>query len=323
MARLQDVAVVFRTVGPWGFCKRVWGEILDDHLFIFSAALAYAWLFAIFPLFIFLIHLIPFLPGDRVSHEETRAQLDYFLHASLPEQAADVLWENMDEQIEKALTRQRGGVLSVSLLLTLWAASGGITVTMAALDKCYEIDRPRVYYKRRPMAFALTAAVCLLIAAVILLLPVGSMLRNWLLWRRLDEVSYWALFVFDVLRGGLALAAAFLVLALIYHFGPSVKHRWEFVTPGSVFCIVTWITLGAALNFYASHYGGRYDRTYGTVGGVILLLLVFYLDAVVLLVGAQINSEIDFEVHGVPRGQRDFRQHQRKNTKRRGRASTG
>jgi membrane protein len=84
-----------------------------------------------------------------------------------------------------------------------------------------------------------------------------------------------------------------------------VKHRFRWITPGSVFTICTWVVLGFAFRFYVDRYG-KYDKTYGSVAGVAILLLVFYIDAVVLLIGAEINSEIDFEVLKLKRGTRDF-----------------
>jgi membrane protein len=304
MARLGDIPVVARTVGVRAFATRVWNEVLDDHLFIFAGSLAYAWLFAIFPFFIFLLNLIPFLPID--DKLVTVRELEVFLKALLPDLAAQTLLDSMRGAIDAAIAQRRGGVLSASLLVALWAASGGITVTMAALDKCYEIDRPRAYYKRRPMAFALTAATAGLICVVILLLPVGAAFKDWVLQYRMASVSFWAVWAFDVIRGGLAIAAAFAFLSLLYHFGPSVRHRYRYVTPGAAFTLVCWVVIGLAFREYVARFGQKYHDTYGPVGGVAVLLLLFYLDALILLVGAEINSEIDFEVLKVPRGSLNF-----------------
>src|SRR5262245_29746354 len=189
MARLGDLSVVLRTVGVRAFAKRVWNEVLDDHLFVFAGSLAYAWLFAIFPFFIFLLHLIPFLPfDDKVLAVR---ELEVFLKALLPDLAAGTLLDSMRKAIDFAISQRRGGVLSASLLVALWAASGGIAVTMAALDKCYEIDRPRAFYKRRPIAFGLTAAGAGLVAVVALLLPAGTAVRDWVVQYRMPTVSAW------------------------------------------------------------------------------------------------------------------------------------
>src|SRR5881394_3824781 len=98
----------------------------------------------------------------------------------------------------------------------------------------------------------------------------------------------------------------FSVVNILYHWGPSIKQRFSYITPGAVFAVTVWILLAVGFRLYVDKFG-KFNETYGTVGGVAILLLAFYIDAYVLLVGAEINSEIDFTVLGVPRGSRDFR----------------
>jgi membrane protein len=97
----------------------------------------------------------------------------------------------------------------------------------------------------------------------------------------------------------------FATVNLLYYFGPSIKQKYVFFTPGAVFVVIVWMLLAVAFRFYVDRYG-KYNETYGTVGGVAILLILFYFDAVVLLIGAEINSEIDFEILKVPRGSKDF-----------------
>jgi hypothetical protein len=92
---------------------------------------------------------------------------------------------------------------------------------------------------------------------------------------------------------------------VLYHFGPAVKHRFHWITPGAVFCILVWVALGLVFKLYVERFV-NYNKTYGTVGGAAVMLLFFYIDAAVLLWGAEINSEIDFEVLKVQRGSRNF-----------------
>jgi membrane protein len=191
--------------------------------------------------------------------------------------------------------------------VAIWAASGGMSMTMAALDKCYELEAGRPFYKQRPLAVLLTIVVAALILAVVVLLPIGTALKTWLIQREYITASdvVWIV-LFDIVRWLLALLFMVTSLMLIYHFGPSVKHRFHWITPGATFCLVVWLLLGLAFRLYVAKFGS-YEKTYGTVGGVAILLLFFYIDALVLLVGAEINSEIDFEVLKVKRGTRDFR----------------
>jgi len=190
--------------------------------------------------------------------------------------------------------------------VALWAASGGMAATMSALDKCYDLDRGRPFYRQRPLAIAMTIAVILLLVLVGCLLPIGGIARDLCVRFELISPRSPFLIVFDIARWALSVIFLFMVLAMIYYKGPSIRHRFYLFTPGSVFVVVTWIMLAFVLRTYLDHFAKGYDQTYGAVGGVAMLLLLFYVDALVLLVGAEINSEIDFEVLKVRRGSRDF-----------------
>ena len=300
MARFSDLSRVVASVGVLGFAKRVWGQIVEDNLFTLASALAYSWLFAIFPFLIFLLSLLPYLP-ERYK-EQAKEEIDHLVH-QLPENAAQTIWQNVTSVLE----RPKNGLLIVGLGVAVWAASGGMSMTMGALDKCYELEQGRPFYKQRPLAMLLTLAVATLILMVVVLLPIGAALKLWLIKRGyINETNIAWVVLFDFVRWALALTFMITSLTLVYHFGPSVKHRFHWVTPGSAFCVLVWILLGLVFRVYVQKFG-RYEQTYGTVGGVAVLLLFFYVDSLVLLIGAEINSEIDFEVLKVKRGTRDFR----------------
>src|SRR5215210_7115363 len=152
MARLNDVPKVLSSVGLVGFGKRVWGQVVEDNLFTWAAALAYSWLFAVFPFMVFVLSLLFHLP--RNTKDQAKVEISNFIH-QLPEQAADTIWKNVDSVLEKP----KGGLLIVGLAFAVWAASGGMAMTMAALDKCYELERGRPFYKQRGMALLLTLSV--------------------------------------------------------------------------------------------------------------------------------------------------------------------
>jgi membrane protein len=250
------------------------------------------------------VSLLPYMPQNTKA--TFKREMEQFVY-QLPREAADTVWGNVAPRLDDKLERPKGWVTLVGLGLALWAASSGMATTMAALDKCYEIETGRPFYKQRPIAVLLTVLVAALIIAVVVLLPVGTVVRTWLINHRIVTESNLGLVVlFDIVRWLLALLFMVAALTLIYHLGPSVKHHFHWVTPGAAFCLVVWVVLGLTFKAYVEKFG-KYDQTYGTVGGVAVLLLFFYIDALVLLVGAEINSEIDFEVLKVKRGTRDFR----------------
>jgi membrane protein len=304
MARLSDVPVIIRRVGALTFARRVWTEVNDDQLFTWGAALAYSWLFAIFPFLIFLLTLVPYLPEKVIT--EAYIQIPEALYAWLPANSAFTLWEN----IERILWEPPKGLWSIGLLVTIWAASGGINMTMTALDRCYEVDKGRSYFRRRFIAVAITVVVATMIILVLVLIPIGNVVTKYTLQYWNDH--NWVLpssivWIWNICRYSLAGVLMVAIVAIMYHYGISVKQKWQIFSPGSVFCIGVWIFLGFAFRWYVDTFGKEsYNRTYGTVGGVAVLLLFFYLDALVLMIGAEINSEIDYEILGVKRGSCDF-----------------
>ena len=304
MARLSDVPVVFRRVGVVTFARRVWREVEDDQLFTWGAALAYSWLFAVFPFLIFLLTLVPLLPQNVINEAYTRIQVS--LYEWLPANSAWTLWEN----IRRVLDGPPPGLLSIGLLVTIWAASGGVNMTMTALDRCYEIERGRSYFHRRAVAIVITVVVATMIVAVLVLIPVGNAVTHYVVdhWpEKTTPIPKGLLWTWNGARYLLAFVLMFTVVAIMYFYGISVKQKWRVFSPGAVFTIGVWILLAFAFRWYVNTFGkDSYNRTYGTVGGVAVLLLFFYLDALVLMIGAEINSEIDYEVLGVERGCRDF-----------------
>ena len=302
MARLRDVPYVLRTVGPIAFAKRVWKQGSDDQLMTLAAALAYSWLFAIFPFFIFLLTFVPKLSLDR--KQMIREQLKKIVEL-FPKAAADTFLSSLDE----VLLHTPGTLILrlLGLVLALWAASGGMAATMAALDRCYELRRGRPFVRQRLLALTMTFVIATLILLVMVLLPIGGLVKSFVIrqnWPGFEEGSAW-LIAFDIVRWVLAIPFMITALTVLYHWGPSIRHRFHWITPGSVFCLVSWVVLGLGFKIYFEQFAS-YSKTYGAVGGVAVMLLVFYMDAAVLLWGAELNSEIDFEVLKIERGTRDF-----------------
>ncbi|HEV8379125.1 MAG TPA: YihY/virulence factor BrkB family protein [Tepidisphaeraceae bacterium] len=300
MARLGDIPVIVRTIGVWELLKRIWQQVNEDNLVAWAAALAYSWLFAVFPFLVFLMTLLPYLPSSTKSAAEKEMQTMIYDYA--PRQAADTIWKNVNE-----ILHQRHVKWSiVGLALAVWGASRGVNMTISALDKCYELDRGRPMYRQIPVSIGLTIVVASLILALLVLLPIGSIVMAWVMKHGSTYLSRPMLWIWNICRYPLALLVMFSVVHVLYHWAPSIKQRFTYFSPGGVFCVAVWIALAIGFRIYVEKFG-KFNESYGTVGGVVILLMAFYLDALVLLVGAEINSEIDFAVLGVPRGSRDFR----------------
>ena len=169
-SRRGSGSTVVRTVA---FCKRVAQQVGEDNLLVWASALAYSWLFAIFPFLIVLMSLVGHLP--RATRRSARHTVDDFFAHSLPTSAKSAVMDNVDAIMHQT---RHSGLLSVGLVVTLWSASSGMAMTMYALDQCYDLKRGRPFYKQRPLAVALTVAVAVMVLAVFLLLPLAPRSRG-------------------------------------------------------------------------------------------------------------------------------------------------
>jgi membrane protein len=297
MASLRDLQPVIHEVGLWQLSKRVFQQSNEDNIFVLASALAYSWLFSIFPFLILLLSLVPYLPvkARNIADQKTTEWVTRVLGKAAP---------TINDNLRSLLNEPRKGWLGISLVISLWVASGGMSMTMSALDQCYDLTQFRPYYKQRPLAMLLTLLVTVLVLLVFILLPVGAwvsiILRQW------NEIGVPLLLAFDLVRYLVATLLIITILAIIYHFGPAIRQPFFLVTPGGTFCMIVWLILDFLFRVYIGKFA-KYDQTYGTVGGAAILLFFFYIIALVLLVGAEINSEIDYAILGVPPGTKDFR----------------
>src|SRR4051794_11231780 len=285
MARVSDVPKVIRSMGFVEFAKKVWAEVTKDDVFTWGSALAYAWIFAIFPFMIFLLTLAPYMPGNL--KDKTMSAVSDVAYSSVGGQAG----ENNVNSLNDVKKNQKGGLLSFGLILALWGASGGMVMTMNALDKAYYVQSSRSFIKQRAIAIGLTLATAVRILAVLFLLPVGTGIISYL--AKHGHLGIVGKFLVNMIRYIVALGLLFGIVSMIYYFGPCIKQKYQAITPGAVFTVVVWILGGVGFAFYVTKFG-NFNATYGALGGAIVMLLFFYVNAVVLLIGAEVNSVIDF-----------------------------
>src|SRR3954471_21336634 len=149
MARLREVPHVLRSIGTITFIKRVWFQVFDDSVFTWASALAYSWLFAIFPFLIFMLSLVPLIPERFKANID--AQVDELIDRTVPSHAAsDIIKTETFKLLHPQDPKNQATMktlLSFGLLLTIWGASGGMAMTMSALDKAYDIEKSRSYIR--------------------------------------------------------------------------------------------------------------------------------------------------------------------------------
>lgn len=309
MPRLSDVPIAVRKVGLKSLGMEILHRTSKDNVFVWASALSYSWLLAFFPFIIFLLTLLPYIPEQQKT--QALDSINEFLQ-QLPSETAGLLSGYVDQTVGRVLKETRGGLMSVGLLVALWAASGGINATMSALDVCYDVPTARPFYKQRPLAILLTIVVATLMLLVVALLPIGSIVLNWL-WDNSQWLFGYQLdprlkVLIDFARWLLALFLLMAVLNVVYHFGGQIRRTYRFLSPGAVFCVLSWVAMGLGFRYYIDRFAIQgYNTTYGTVGGVVILLFLMYLAAIILLVGAEINSVIDHRALDAPPGTMDLR----------------
>jgi membrane protein len=266
---------------PMQLARRTIHEIQEDDCFGRAAQLAYYFLFALFPFFLVLTTLIGYLPIpdllDRLM--EVLAQM-------LPEEALRLVQDNVYEVV----TSQRGGLLSFGILAALWTSSSAITAIMDSLNRAYDVEEGRPFWKVRGMAILLTIGLSMFILASLILLTFGPQIGAWVA----NQVGLGSVFqvAWNVLRWPVIVALLIVAMALVYYMAPDVEQEWQWITPGSVVAVVGWVAVSLGFSFYVNNFGS-YNATYGSIGAVIVLLTWMYVSGLVVLVGGEINAEIE------------------------------
>ncbi|MGE0450554.1 MAG: YihY/virulence factor BrkB family protein [Vicinamibacterales bacterium] len=261
--------------------KRTVHEIADDNCAGLAAQLAFYFLLSLFPAMLFLVALAGYLPVEGVLPQ---------LLAALEAVAPLELLTLLRTQLEQIAEGSHGGLLTLGILGAVWSSSAATVAIIDALNTAYDIVDRRPWWKRRIVALMLTIALSLLALLDLALILVGpSVASDLAAWVGLSDLvpAAWA-----VLRWPLLLLCALLGVDLVYHFAPNRRERWSWITPGAVIATALWIVSSFGFKLYVTRVAD-YGATYGTIGGVIVTMLWFYVSGLAMLVGAEINAVIE------------------------------
>jgi membrane protein len=268
--------------------KRAIREFMDDDMTTHAAALSYHALLALFPFFIFLIALLGFLqiPGffDQILEQARTA---------LPQDA----YQRLRDVTTEIQNQQSGGLLSFGILGAIWAAASGIRSLMKAFNTAYDAEETRPIWKIYLLSILYTVGLAVLVIAAVAVMLLGPQAMEWLA----DQIGLGGAFVtiWTWLRWPLAVILLTLVAAIVYYVSPNVEQPFTLITPGSVIAVIVWILASIGFSIYVSNFG-NYNATYGSLGGVIVMLFYFFISAAVLLLGAEINAEVHHVEEGEP-----------------------
>jgi len=287
--------------GWWATIKRTATEFQEDNLSDWAAALTYYGLLSLFPALIAMVSLIG-LFGDPKS---TTQSLTEIINEIGPKSATET-FKGPIESITKS-SGTAGVAFVLGLAAALWSASGYVGAFTRASNIIYETPEGRPFWKLRPLQIAVTLVMILLMAllAVSLVLtgPVVSAVAEPI------GVGSTAVDVWNIAKWPVMGLVFLLAIAVLYYATPNVKLRgFKWVTPGSLVAIVIWILASALFAFYVANFGS-YDKTYGTLGGLIALLVWFWITNLAILFGHQLNAERErsHEIEeGRPRAEREI-----------------
>lgn len=277
----------------WKFVGPGWRELLrqlyrqfwKDKLLDQAAMLSFYFILSVFPFLLFLTALLGLmLQSGAALHQAIHSYL-----AKLAPASASGLIDTTLLQIRRGSS---GGTLSLSLVFSLYLASSGVVAVMDALNVAYGVKESRSWWKQHLVSLALTVGSTLFMAVALVLLGYGDHLAT-LLTHILGLNNSLVLTGWKILRWLLVLGFVLMAFNLLYLFAPNVTHRhWHWLMPGTVLGVSLWILVSYGFKLYLSFFN-QYNLTYGSIAAVIVLLMWFYFSGLALLLGGELNSQIE------------------------------
>ena len=256
--------------------------IRDDALGL-AAQLAFYLILAIFPFILFLVALI-----DTFSSPEFITKVFTYLRQVLPAQVFDLIRNYTESTLRNRDSAP--GLLSVGILGTIWATSSAFAALINALNRAYDVQETRPFWKVRGTAILMTFGLSALVAAGALLLVAGPSLGETVaeVFTLGDEFLY----AWNIVRWPAALLFMIATVALLYYFAPDAEQPFRWITPGGFIGVILWVLASLAFNLYASSDFNTYNETYGSIGTIIILLLYLYISSLTILFGATLNATL-------------------------------
>lgn len=267
------------------FTHYLFKRIFQDDLLGLAAQMSYYFLLSMFPALIFIVTLLPFLNFKE-------SQLIDFVDKIGPGEAVDVI----ATALHQVISNPSVGLLSFGFIAAIWSASSGINAVIVTLNRAYDVQKGRPFFKQRGLSILLTFGM-LFILFLTLALPVfGKLIGSWIFEQFGEEANFPV--VWHFIRWGLSFAILFLVFTVIYWVGPNLKFKCRKAMPGAAFASIGWISASFGFAYYVDHFG-NFTKAYGSLGGTILLILWFYITGIFIIIGGELNAYLkDIETSG-------------------------
>ncbi|MGI8641985.1 MAG: YihY/virulence factor BrkB family protein [Pyrinomonadaceae bacterium] len=264
------------------FFMRLYTKAFDEEDLLSNAAqVAFYLLLALFPLLLLLVSIFGLV---LVSAGDLRSELFFYLQQAMPGSA----YELVQKTIEEVTENSSGGKLTFGILATLWAASAGIDSIRVALNGVYNLTETRAWWKTKLISLLMTLGLGILVTLALGVVFYGSKFTTLIL--NSVNLPIQSPVILGILQFTTAAVVIISIFAVLYNFLPNhKKNNWVWITPGAIVGIILWLGLSYAFKFYLSYFN-TYDKTYGSLGAVIILMLWLYLTALVILIGGSMNA---------------------------------
>jgi membrane protein len=267
-----------------GVLRRIVKGIQDDDVFGLAAELAYRFLFAVFPFGLFVAALGAFIAG--LLHVDNPAdQIVNGLGDNLPPSIAGAL----RPELQRLLSSPRADLLSLGAIAALWAATGGTNALVKGMHRAYGVPESRPFLLRYAVAIGLTVLGAVGVVAAFVTIIGGAVATQELAGRLgLGSQAY---SVVELMRWPAVFVALTIAVAILYRYAPNVVVPWRWIVLGAALFTIGWLAATAALGYYAANFA-NYGATYGSLGGVIVLMLWLYVTGALLLIGAEVTAAL-------------------------------
>ena len=269
------------TPGWKDIAMRSWREVSENNIFLVAGGVTYAVLLALFPGLAALVSLYGLAFDPAQIEQQVNA-----LSGVLPQQGLDVLAGQLHGLVTAPHSTLGFGAVA-GLVLALWSASRGVSGLISALNIAYEQKESRGFFKFNLIALGLTLCLIvggLIVIALVAVLPAVVQLIS------LGPVTKWIVLI---LEWPLLLGVLLVGMAALYRYAPDRDEpRWLWVTPGAIVAAALWVLGSIGFSLYVGNFGS-YDKTYGSLGGVVVLLTWLYLSSLVVLLGAVVNAQAE------------------------------
>jgi membrane protein len=258
------------------FLKEFLKQLRQDDALGLSAQCGYYFLFSLFPFLLFLMSLLGYLPIS--SQDVLRLAKEY-----VPESVT----LGVEEHLSNVLDSKRGFALSIGLFFSLFTASAAMDAIVLAVNKAYGLPERKSFIRSRLLAIALTVGMLVVVFSALLLSVFGHFIGDWMhaaLHIPMDQIQVW-----NVVRLILNAVILFLVFMAIYYIAPNTCLTCKDILPGAIIAAVGWQLTSFGFSYYVNHWS-HYNATYGSLGGVIALMTWFYLCALIIIIGGEINA---------------------------------